>query len=277
MKTGYPLELLVQKVALSKGYFCEKSPIYSDIESGVAREVDLAAYKHGIATDEYFYDIQLLFECKKSEKPLLVLCNSNSLKERYEHYWGHEVVSDDGPHVGFFGYSHLHTLTREERILRIGRFSERVYCGYSVVPAFSTSDENIYKGIMGLAKANEHYRKQYYEFYKEVRSEEQAYMVDANPFQLLIPVLIVDAPLYYVYLADDGETNIEETNWASLLIRLPWVLNTSDEERMCNIQLVRKEALNEFLDAVEAFHIYISRPEIVSPALISIERESIQT
>lgn len=276
-KTGYPLELAVQKLASAKGYLCEKSTIYTDIESGVAREVDLTAYSHGMQTDEYSYDIQYLFECKKSEKPLLVLCETNSKRERYEHYFGHEVVTDGGSYANSLAYFHLHDLTHDARIEKIGKFAEEVYSGYSIVPAFSKSDENIYKGIMGLAKANDHYRKEYYECFRMARSDPQSHMVDANPFQLLIPVLVVDAPLYTVYLTDSGSEAIGETDWASLLVRLPWVLGKPDEERRCNIQVVRKDALESFLDSVEQLHGYISQPKIVSTAVARITKQSNRT
>ena len=46
-KTGYPLELYVHEKLVKRKYICEKSSLYSDIESGTKREIDLAAYLHG--------------------------------------------------------------------------------------------------------------------------------------------------------------------------------------------------------------------------------------
>lgn len=267
-KTGYPLEMFVHKTVLSKSYLCEKSPIYSDAELGVAREIDLAAFHHGMCTDEYSYSIQLIFECKKSEKPLLVLSEFSSLAERYENFFGDDSISNDGPAAGFLGYSNLKNLSHEQRLESIGRFSEIIYSGYSVIPTFSKSDENIYKGIMGLASATEAYRNKYYEFFQSIRNEKTFHMTDRNPFQLLMPILVVDAKLYNAYLTDAGETNIEETDWASISIRLPWMLGKDGDERLCNIQIVRKDALGSFLDAVGQLHKYISKPEIVSGAVI---------
>lgn len=275
-KTGYPLEMFVHKTLLAKNYLCEKSPIYSDIELGVAREIDLTAYHHGMYTDDYSYSIQLVIECKKSDKPLIVLCDSNSLNERYEHFFGNDVISHDGPNAGFLAYVQLRELTHDQRLENIGSFSKPVYSGYSVIPAFSKSDENIYKGIMGLASANDYYRKEYYDFFQSVRNNKTLNTTDRNPFQLQMPVLVVDSSLYNAYLKDDGETIIEETDWSSISISLPWLLGRDDRDRRCNIQIIKKDALSLFLDSLGQLHEYISRPEVVSSSINRITKPNMK-
>jgi hypothetical protein len=46
------------------------------------------------------------------------------------------------------------------------------------------------------------------------------------------------------------------------------MLGKDGDERLCNIQIVRKDTLGNFLDAVAQLHEYISKPEIVSGAAI---------
>ncbi len=92
-KTGYPLELFVHKELRSRKFICEKSQMYSDIETGVSREIDLTANKIG-ASGGGCYELQFVIECKKSDKPLVVLCDGNELIERSNLFFGKEVLDD---------------------------------------------------------------------------------------------------------------------------------------------------------------------------------------
>jgi len=248
-KTGYPLELHVHHAVLASGYVCEKSQLYSDISTGNAREIDLVAY---LNTDhkgkDFFYEVQLVVECKKSEKPLVILSSDGETKERYEHYFGTEVIGDFKLGNGAT-YFNLHKLPESVRKEKIGRFSEAVRAGYSIISSFAQSDENIYKGVMGLATASEYYRKQYIELAESEQNEPW--------FRMQLPILAVDAPLFVAYLNEVGDLSIEETNWASLLVRMPWTMDRQDQDRLCNVQVVRKEYFNDFLSEIAKFHRYL--------------------
>ena len=273
-KTGYPLELYVHKVALSRGYFCEKSPMYSDVESGNTRELDVIAYKPGPEHPDYSYSLRLLFECKKSEKPLLVLCDGKEKRERFEHLFDHRQVSDAGALTVMQALDHLGKQNHDVRANNIGRFSESIFSGYSVVQAFSTSDENIYKGIMGIAKADDSFRSQYNKFFEDVTSAKKAPVFGRTPFQLRISVLVVDTSLWTVSLTNSGDLFTEETDWASLSIRLPWTVGKTSEGIECNIQVVKKESLEDFLLSVEQLHDFMSTPETISWAISRITKKS---
>lgn len=268
IKTGYPLELFVQKIVLSEGYMCEKSPIYSDVETEVAREIDLTAYKHGTSTDKYSYDLQLIFECKKSEKPLIILCGDEAPSMRFEQLLASDVYDDNSPLAELFAYIHLHEMPDEELNNRIEKFSEKCYSGYSIVTAFSKSDENIYKGMMGLAKADEFYRKEYYDIFHYSRNDNQSDLTDKNYFQMRVSILVVDSPLYLANISNEGETQINETKWASVKMNLPWLINTKERGRTCKIQVVKKEGLQEFLKSISILHNYISQEKIIYKALV---------
>mgnify|MGYP003638260756 CR=1 FL=1 len=256
-KSGYPLELYVHKIAAENGYLCEKSQIYSDVETGTAREIDLVAYKHGKITDEYIFELNLIIECKKSEKPLIILSDGKR-EERYKQLLGHEAFTERFVDCGM-SYFHLHDLDEKEK--HIGSFSETVLAGYSIVPGFGKSDENLFKGIMGISKAHEHFRSTYHESRaREMKNEESK---EGEWLRLQLPVVVVDAPLFTAYLGNDGELEIEEISWGSLLIRKPWAMNRGDSDSLCNIQVVCKNYFSNFISEVETFHGYISKSEKV--------------
>lgn len=76
-----------------------------------------------------------------------------------------------------------------------------------------------------------------------------------------IPILLVDSPLFQVRLDNNGEININESEWSSLLIRVPLVNAHSD--RLCNIQVVQKDYFNNFLEDVGKFHSYLLEEDCV--------------
>lgn len=266
IKTGYPLELFVYEQLAKRKYLCEKSSLYPDIKSGVSREIDVTAYIHGPNYDTHSYSLQLLIECKKSEKPLLVLAEKET-KARFDQLLGKGNESLHGLALSL-AYVHFHSLTPDAQKTNFGPWAEQVPIGYSIVPAFHTSDENIYKGVMGLASANEYYLKQQAAFLKSVRSWENDNLVDNNPFQLQIPILVVDSPLFSVSINDDGNLNIHETDWATLNVRLPWSLE--NEDQICSIQVIRKEKFPHAIEAIEQLLTYVSKEDVVKYAIRSV-------
>jgi len=252
--TGYPLELFVHKTTIKKGYICEKSQMYTDIETGIAREIDLVAYKNSPHATKCNYELELLVECKKSEKPLVVLSNGSEKYERWNIMLGNEVVEESYLDTSF-AYSHLSDLNPKERSAEIGEFSDLVYSGYSIVPAFGKSDVNIYKGIMGLSKAAEFFREDHH---KMVQTSRKANIKPERWLRLQIPVIVVDSLLFTAYLDERANLKMVENDWATIVVRMPWVIGRMDSERLCVIQVVTKSYFERFLSTVENFHSYIS-------------------
>lgn len=260
-KTGYPLELFVHKELRSRKFICEKSQMYSDVETGVSREIDLTANKVG-PSGNGCYELQFVIECKKSDKPLVVLCDGNELKERSAIFFGSELLDD--LRVGNGGiYFYIHQLDDKERQKLTGEYSKKIFPGYSIVPGFGKSDENIFKGIMGLAKANDYHRNEYLKLAKDnLKNESEE---NYEPWhRLQIPLLVVDAPLFRAFLNKDGELVVEKSDWESLVVRLPWVLDTDESDRVCVVDVVQRDFLNNYLDCVEKLHKNINESGVLN-------------
>jgi hypothetical protein len=232
----------------------------------VSREIDVTAYCHGPDYGTHSYSLQLLIECKKSEKPLLVLAEKK-IEARFDQLLGKGSESSHSLALSL-AYVHFHEQTPEVQKINLGPWAEQVPIGYSIIPAFQNSDESIYKGIMGLASANEYYLKQQADFLKSIRVWENDNLVNNNPFQLQIPILVVDSPLLTVSINDDGELDIHETDWACLNIRLPWSLE--NEDRICSIQVVRKDRFPQAIDAFEQLLSYVSKEDVVKYAIKNV-------
>jgi hypothetical protein len=260
-KSGYPLELFVASELKRREYICGKSELFVDIETGKNREIDITGYHHGsLDSDDYHCSRYLVFECKKSEKPLLNLCVNDEMKSRFYLHAYHgdpeDVMKPDV--MAFINYEK----NKEHEIL-IGEFSKKTTIGYSLVPAFGKSDQDIYSGLMGLIKASTYYRRLYADYANEARLDLSSCLQDRNAFQFHLAALIVDAPLFDVFIKPDGSLNISPSDWSMMKIQLPWNFVPHDNGQGYCIHIVTKNAFCTFLDSVEKLNNYIYLPQHV--------------
>lgn len=267
VNSGYPLELFVYQNLQTRGYLCGKSEYYKDLESDTSREIDVIAYKHGEDYRSYSYDQRLIFECKKSSKPLVNLCTSEFEQPIGFHYLAHGE-QEDGPSANYLALYQLKKLTQSQIEKAIGVFATPAPLGYSLVPALGASDANIYSGLIGLAKASTFYRRSFLEFFWAARKDSKAHVVDRNPFQFHMAVLVVDAALFNATLLQNGDLSIKPSKWSALKIPLPWDVNPAEIETGYCIHVVTKKFFPEFLDGVDQIYRYVSQESIVSPLCI---------
>ena len=80
-------------------------------------------------------------------------------------------------------------------------------------------------------------------------------------YQTIVPVIVVDAPLFETYIDNEGKTILEESEWGTIIINKPW---TGAVEEKINIQVVRKEFSSDFLEGLERLHDFSSQEAIVN-------------
>ena len=245
IKSGYPLELFVHQQLLKHNYICSKSDLYKDIESGQAREIDLIGYSHGDYSNEYSGGLRLVIECKQSEKPCLVLSEGSKSSARYSQLFGLDFIDHDIQSFTDALCSELRLNSSNYTKPKYRKLYENVVTGYSIVQAFSKSDKHLYQGIMGLAKAENYFYRESIEFFDEMSAKRNANCLERYPFELIIPVLVVDTQLYNVHLDENGELEITETSWTTINIRKPWELDSQGET---TIQIVHKDSVGEFFE-----------------------------
>ena len=81
-KSGYPLELFTYQILTKRGFRSVKSPIFEDLDSSQPREIDLHA-NISSASENYSFSLELIVECKKSDKPLVILCTETESVQRF--------------------------------------------------------------------------------------------------------------------------------------------------------------------------------------------------
>ncbi|MBO9488762.1 hypothetical protein J7384_00115 [Endozoicomonas sp. G2_1] len=251
-KSGYPLEMYAYKALAKEGFICEKSPYYTDEQTKIAREIDIVAIKDLPDTSENYHSaLQLLIECKKSEKPIVILSSEAQKVTRYNSIIGGFPINKAKNGLFLASLFACNELSENELAYKIGSFVELINEGYSLVQALNNSDHRWYKNLLGLANAYEYYDKQHDLDFKRNNSKKY--------YELTIPTLVIDAPLFIATMNNQGELDITEEKWGSVNIKTPW----RKSNLTINIQVIKKTFLKEYLKEVIRFSSFITSYENV--------------
>lgn len=241
-KGGYPLEMFAHRELSLQKFYTEKSPFYTDIESGKRRELDVVGeYSTSSEKDTYYFNLMLLVECKKSDKPILVICESGKTITAREALGLGRVYSTKN-----VNHTMVSQLMSEKNLLDEGPLLECIHSGYSILQAHAQSDETYRNKLYGLAKAEYVYEKEAEELFSSCKNNG-----DTLPIQLIVPILLVDAPLFSIYLNEANEVQIHEVSRATLSMNVPW-FDKTETDRRSDIQIVTKtkfrECVAEFIE-----------------------------
>jgi hypothetical protein len=271
-KSGYPLELYVAAQLQKRGYLCSKSDLYADINTNQPREIDVVGYHHGFDGGSYAICRKIVFECKKSDKPILALCANKEAKPKFEYQLFHGDP-EDLPSPNGMACSNLLEMQESERTNAAGGFASNCPSAYSLVSAFSASDTQLFSGLMGLVTASTYHRRLHKQLFDENHSDFSLHIQDRNIFEFHVACLVVDAPLYNVTLSDSGEPTLEKSNWSVGMIQLPWKFNPHDSGGRYCVHVVTKEHLPPFLDATESLANFTGKKEFVRHLLSTEARK----
>ena len=159
--SGYPLELHVNKIFRERNYIQNESRLYLDGDA--SREIDAVAIRYADVSNEYTSELKVIVECKKSINPFVILIEDSRLDTRANHlYKSQNFLDGNNSFNEFKSIFALHNLD-DDMSGKIGQFTNLVMAGYSIVQAFSNTDSNIYKGIVGLAKAKNYFKEKHME------------------------------------------------------------------------------------------------------------------
>jgi len=191
-KTGYPLEILSAGKLIKNQYRVINSYLYDDPEKNISRELDLYANKSWYdKNDDVSFELSLLVECKKSEKPFVLISSRQNDKNTFSFGEFYDAFSQ---------YSRLLMNSQKKHINLPGNSSR----GFKLVQAFTNSDETIYKATNSLLKSFNDWIKN-----EEGHLEESVKM---NLQTIALPILIIDSPLYEATLNTSGDIDFKEIN-----------------------------------------------------------------
>lgn len=223
---GYPLEMVVAQAIRRGGLLPQQSTYYTDIETGVPREIDVSARDNRGFTqggDGVYEEIELRvamsIECKSSGKPWLLF---RSGEEQERNRW---VSGRLGPTTTTRGKSFVQSMFAHELIqsCRIFQLHERI--GYGLTQAFSSGDDIAYRAVMGSVKAA----------IAEVIRFEDGPDVGGPDLYVLIsvafPVIVLGGKLFECYLSEDENLIVSEITSAAVECKSPTLNRAGSDNR----------------------------------------------
>lgn len=229
-KTGYPFELWTEAILSDYDFFTESSSLYKDPEQQIYREIDLVATRDWVSTDgKTTFTIKLIIECKKSDKPFVLL--------------GSKIQKDCKVEIGEY-YDVEKPISR---ILWNNKFNnimlpKKSSYGFKLTQGFVKGDETCHKAITTLIKS-----------FNESLNNEKEYLddfVESNQHIITLPLLLIDSPFYELSLDVKNQLKIDKID--SGIISTITHLNNSYPDNF-EIPIITKESLETFLKSVEFY------------------------
>lgn len=228
-KTGFPFELWTESILSKNSFKTLSSSIYEDKENEIFREIDLIGIKNWESGGEKtIFSIELVIECKKSEKPFVLLCNNDS---------------EEGK-ISIGQYYNLDDPTVFLLMLNPNQFinlPEKNNSGFKLIQGFVNGDETINKAINTIIKS-----------FKNSKKTSNALInssIQSNYNQIIIPLLLIDAQFYEAKIIN---SEIELSKIDSGILNVYSHLTKSGLEPF-PIPIVTKSVFEEFLNEIEKF------------------------
>ena len=213
-KTGLPLELAAASAFKKFKLEVTHSAVYADPQTDKGREIDVVAYaRDGTG----LLQLYAVVECKASPNPWVVLVNT------------------DQPHLQYASLGLATDNTRQalpsKAFCRPDPLADALFnisgTGYSLRQAFSKDNDPAYAAAISLVKAA---KVQLHESHSKTER-----------FKFVLPVLVVDAPLYECTVLENGKIELRSVSLTSFQFTayIP-------DRVTCVIRVVQKDSLDYF-------------------------------
>lgn len=187
-KTGLPLELATAAAFKRWKFEVTHSAVYADPQTEKGREIDVVAYARDGTGLLQFY---VVVECKASPSPWVVLVDPSASSITYASLGLASRRTRDALTVDSLNSRH----PLGESLTMIHRN------GYGLRQAFSKDNDPAYAASMAVLKAA------------------NAQLLESNSkterYKFVIPLIVVDAPIYECIIAEDGSLSLRETSFSS--------------------------------------------------------------
>ncbi len=188
-KTGLPLEVAAASAFKVRNFEVTHSAVYADPQSDKGREIDVVAYLRDGTGLLQFY---VVIECKASPNPWVVLVSSSPSGNTYSS-------------LGLSTQKTRKALSAEDLSTRhkLGSALQIIHVnGYGLRQAFCKDNDPAYAACISVMKA------------AKVQLEESRGKTERYKF--VVPIIVVDAPIFECSIADDGKLRLREVDCTSL-------------------------------------------------------------
>lgn len=250
-KEGYPFELRAARSLGRQGWKFDLSRTYADSLEGKSREIDIVASRTWSNMHSVSVDVDLVVECKTSgdSKPWIIFGPASDDWTGfydYEEDLPHDIVPYDplsGAALRASGACEL-----EYRVLAVApqQASTRMQPGTSIVEAFRKEGHNnawnATRTVIGACQAFAAASATRWQEHREWTAEHRHITVS-----ILVPLAVVEAPVFRCWITDDGKEHIEAVPWSPVTFDYP---SESGAKRSYAVHVVAAEALNDFIAAI---------------------------
>ena len=202
-KQGYPLEMRAAKVFLDAGFSVIQSESYPDPETGKPREIDLSSLMFDVR-QTYSTVLSFAVECKSTKaKPWIVLCSTGEDSSIFS--MAYHAASKPGRSV-------LWSLTWNSAAPALSIFQLSKRKGYGITAAFKErqmDQDAAFAACHSCTNAAA----------ALVRSREGFAVPGYPSCHVVLPLVVVDGPLFECYLDHSGEIAIAPVEESTLLWR----------------------------------------------------------
>lgn len=240
-KQGYPLEMEVAHEFRSAGFTVAQSTYYSDPETGDAREIDVFA-SHTKMISEFDVRITCLVECKVSTgKPWVMFTSDRELGEERFDFFSH-IATDLGAHS-------LSLLYNQNYFPLPVALAYRDRLGYGATQGLRDKQDKVdvaYQAVMQAAKAA----------IARGRLIDSLLQTDVTPepiIEVVLPVVVIDAPLFEYYLESDLTKTLRTFHWGLLSFGNP----IGGRAEPTFVHVVTKQGLVEFVPAIKQLSLHL--------------------
>lgn len=203
---GYPLELRTARELESKKISATIGWYYTDPDSGQERESDVLALATRWATSDDCVAISLAIECKSArDKPwVLVAPNSDGLRWASSPWYRLRA-----PQTSWLsGIEQVADGNLPTPLLDMDRS-----CGYTLVRAFAGGNEDVaFSAMMSVAKAAR-------SVHAEHEHDQETGNFFAPSYAVVVPVLLVDAPLFRCDLNSDRDVRLTPIDQGTVIFK----------------------------------------------------------
>lgn len=257
LDSGYPLELYVHKSLKSRSFGGNGAAFYEDPDTGIQREIDNVSSRSSSNSGRFTAELQTVIECKKSDNPIVLLSTAKESISLAEWWLGksliHDIVNGKNEAKADLFVSRMEMVEIQQTFKK---FAEPIVEGYALKQAFTKTDTNIYKGLMGVVKAFSYFHSKHENLVTENKNE----FIQEPYYKFIVPILVIDSPFVRATLGEDSELEIDSIEWGTISIDNTWSVIGPP---VVHVHIVQKNSFNEFIDNLINFHEFISSDEIV--------------
>jgi hypothetical protein len=212
---GYPLEMRVASTLQKDGFRVVQSEYFADPDTGVSRELDVAAFKQ-IEIENVLFRVSLLIECKHSTDKPWLLFSSDKTRLADPARVAQRAANSLGGHF-------LREVCQSTDVQSLSLFSLPKRPAYGVTQALTTGKDVCYSAVTSVSKAALATVAELDERKETEKKNLRMLRRTSGICSIVFPVVVVEGKLFEVFLDDSTNVVVDDVDNGTLLWRNPVV------------------------------------------------------